>query len=124
MGKLIQYSVAASVLLCSSTWVAAESLVVKTVEQVYAEQQALSGQRIVVKGSVTKVNNNIMGKNFLHIHDGTGGEGADDLTVTSQQTANVGDELSVEALVTTDRDFGYGYTYSLILEEAKLTPIK
>ncbi len=123
MRKLIQYGVVASVLLFSSTWAAAEPLLVKTVEQVFAEQKMLSGKRVVIEASVTKVNNNIMGKNFLHIQDGTGTEGANNLTVTSQQMADVGDKLRVEALVTIDRDFGHGYLYPLILEEAVLTPI-
>ena len=101
---------------------AADTLPTKTVEQVFGEQAQLSGKHIHISGKVVKVNNGIMGKNFLHIQDGTGTEGSNDITVTSQQTAKVGDMLDIEALVTTNRDFGMGYSYAVILEDAKLSP--
>lgn len=96
----------------------------KTVAEVYAEKAQLSGQRIEISGEVVKVNNGIMGKNFLHLRDGTGAEGTNDITITSQQTAKVGDKVRVNALVTVGRDFGMGYSYDLILEEAKIEPAK
>ncbi len=100
---------------------AADSVPVKTVEQIYAQMEQLSGKHIHLSGKVVKVNNGIMGKNFLHIQDGTGAEGTNDITVTSQQTAEVGDKLEIEALVTTNKDFGFGYSYAILLEEGKLT---
>jgi hypothetical protein len=103
---------------------AADGLPVKTIEQIYAEQAQLAGKHIHVSGKVVKVNNNIMGKNFLHIQDGTGAEGTNDVAVTSQQSAEIGDQIAVDALVTVGKDFGYGYTYPVLLEEAKLSPAK
>ena len=112
-----------AVLLAAPTAVlAADTLPTKTVEQVFAEQAELSGKHIHISGKVVKVNNGIMGKNFLHIQDGTGAEGTNDITVTSQQTAKLGDMVEIEALVTTNRDFGMGYSYPVILEEAKISP--
>ncbi len=99
----------------------AADLPVKTVEQVFAQQTELSGKRIHISGEVVKVNNGIMGKNFLHIQDGSGKEGSNDIIVTSQQTAHVGDKVGVDALVTTNRDFGMGYSYAVILEEGKIS---
>jgi len=101
----------------------AADLPVKTVEQIFAQQTELSGQKIHLSGKVVKVNNGIMGKNFIHIQDGTGAEGTNDIIVTSQQTANLGDELEIEALVITNRDFGMGYSYAVILEEGTLSGI-
>lgn len=95
-----------------------------TVAEIFAQQQQLAGQRVQLRGEVVKVNNNIMGKNFLHIQDGTGGEGTNDLTVTSQQTARVGEQVDVDALLTLNRDFGMGYSYPVILEEARITPVE
>ncbi|MCC6207342.1 MAG: hypothetical protein IT488_04240 [Gammaproteobacteria bacterium] len=61
----------------------------KTVEQIYQERATLSGKQVAVHGKVVKVNNHIMNKNFLHIQDGTGKEDSNDVTVTSEQTAEV-----------------------------------
>jgi len=80
----------------------------------------LAGKQVVVKGKVVKVNNGIMQRNFLHLQDGTGGEGTNDITVTSQQTAQVGDEVTITGNLSADVDFGAGYTYPLLIEEASI----
>ncbi len=95
---------------------------VSTVETLYAQKDRLSGKRIQISGKVVKVNNGIMGKNFFHLQDGSGKAGANDLTVTTQDTVHVGDQVVVTGLVTVNRDFGAGYSYPLILEEATVTP--
>jgi len=118
--KIIAAAFAAIVAFAPVSQLQAADLPVKTVEQVFSQQAELSGKYIHLSGEVVKVNNGIMGKNFLHIQDGSGVEGTNDIIVTSQQTASVGDKLEIDALVTTNRDFGMGYSYAVILEEAKL----
>ena len=93
----------------------------KTVAALYQEKAALAGQLIRVKGKVVKTNNNIMGRNFVHVQDGTGTKGSDDLTVTSNQTAKVGDQVTVTGRVVVNKDFGSGYSYPLLIEEASIT---
>ena len=93
----------------------------KTVEQIFADKDGLKGKQIQVRGKVVKFNAGIMGKNFMHIQDGSGKEGADDLTVTTQQTAKVGDKVTVSGTLETEKDFGAGYTYKVILENATIT---
>jgi hypothetical protein len=93
----------------------------KTVAQIYAESAALSGKTVKLRGRVVKYNANIMGKNWVHIQDGTGTAGSNDLLATSTSTAKVGDIVVVEGKVTLDKDFGAGYKYKLLLEEAKVT---
>ena len=61
-----------------------------------------------------------MGKNWIHLQDGTGGEGTNDLTVTTSAAAKVGDTVLVTGKVTTDKDFGYGYKYDVIVEDATI----
>ncbi len=104
--------------------VAADAAATKTVEALNVEKAKLSGKQVAFKGKVVKVNNNIMKKNFLHIQDGTGKEGTNDVTVTSAQTANVGDMVSIVGKVALDRDFGAGYVYPLIIEDAAITAAK
>ena len=65
-----------------------------------------------------KANNAIFGKNWYHLQDGTGAEGANDLTVTTLSEAKLGDTLVAEAALTLDRDFGFGYFFAVILEDA------
>ncbi|MCX7241429.1 MAG: OB-fold nucleic acid binding domain-containing protein [Burkholderiales bacterium] len=96
----------------------------KTIEAVYKDKAKLDGKQVTVKGNVVKVNNGIMGRNFLHIQDGTGGKDNNDLSVTSAQTAQVGDKVTISGKVTLNKDFGAGYTYPLIVEEATVTPAK
>ncbi|ALP53088.1 hypothetical protein Tel_07920 [Candidatus Tenderia electrophaga] len=120
--QFIAAALAAVIAITPTMLLAADDLPSLTVAEIFAQQGQIAGKRIHISGKVVKVNNNIMGKNFLHIQDGTGGEGSNDITVTSQQTASVGDRVEVDALVTVDRDFGMGYSYAVILEEASLSP--
>ena len=96
----------------------------KSVEELHQEKEKLKGQQIQLQGKVTKVNNGIMDRNFIHLQDGSGKEGSNDITITSKQTAEVGDEVKVVGTVTLDLDFGSGYIYPLIVEEATITKVK
>jgi len=96
----------------------------KTVAALYQEKAALAGKLVRVQGKVVKANNNIMGVNFVHLQDGTGSKGTNDLTVTSSQTANVGDQVTVTGRVVVDKNFGSGYAYPLLVEEATIAAKK
>ncbi len=91
--------------------------------QVFAERVALKGKPVAVRGKVVKYNAGIMGKNWIHLRDGSGTrEGKnDDLTITTADAAAVGDVVLVKGIVVIDRDFGAGYTYALVIEEAKVS---
>jgi len=93
-----------------------------TVADVWARSVALAGERITVRGKVVKFNGGILGRNWLHLQDGSGSvdQGTHDLTVTSDQTAAVGDTVTATGIVAVDKDFGAGYTYAVILEQASI----
>ncbi len=93
----------------------------KTVGELFASKATMGGKPVKVRGIVVKYNAGIMGSNWLHIKDGSGEKGADDLTVTTQATANVGDKVVIEGTVGIEKDFGAGYKYGLIVEDAKVT---
>jgi len=99
----------------------ADEAKLKTVAALYKEKSALAGKEVRVQGKVVKVNNGVMHRNFLHVQDGTGDQNTNDLTVTSQQTAKVGDQVLVTGRVGVNKDFGAGYSYPLLLEEASVT---
>ena len=92
----------------------------KTVAVVNQNKASLAGQTISTQGKVVKVNNGIMGKNFVHVQDGTGDATSNNLIATSKQTANVGDQVTISGVVVVDRDFGGGYSYPLLIEEASI----
>ncbi|WP_242084877.1 hypothetical protein [Aestuariivivens sediminis] len=79
-----------------------------------------AGQRVKVVGEVTKFTANIMGKNWIHVQDGTDFKGAYDLMVTSQEIVSVGDIVVFEGVIAVDKNFGAGYFYKVIMEEAVL----
>ena len=92
----------------------------KTVAEVWGERTALAGQEVVVSGRVVKYLSGIMGTNWIHLRDGSGSDGTNDLTVTTDGFAAVGDLVTVTGKISVDRDFGAGYRYEVIMEDAKV----
>lgn len=93
----------------------------QTIEEVFRGKADLSGKDVAVRGQVVKVNSGIMGKTWIHIQDGTGSPGANDLTVTTADEAKVGDVVVVRGKLTTNKNFGSGYKYDVIVEDGKVT---
>ena len=93
----------------------------KTVAELYAEKGSLSGKEVTVRGKVVKFSPNIMAKNWIHLQDGTGSEGSNDLTITTSSTAKLGDTIVAKGVLVVDKDLGYGYKYDIIIEDAKIT---
>lgn len=92
-----------------------------TVEQIYNKKSSLESKTVKVRGKVVKVNENIMGTNWVHIQDGTGGENTHDLLVTTSQSVKVGSTIIAQGKLIKDKDFGSGYSYSVLLENSKIT---
>jgi hypothetical protein len=94
-----------------------------TVAELYAKKAALRDQPVAVRAKVVKVLPGIMGKNWLHVRDGSGSEEKrdNDLTVTTDDVATVGSVVLVQGRLHTDKDLGSGYRFSVIVEDAKVT---
>ncbi len=88
------------------------------IKEVYQQKQSLSGKQVRIRGKVTKVTARVLGKNWVHLKDGSTDK---DLTLTTGGTAKVGDTILVDGRLSLNKDFGYGYTYDLIIEDAKVT---
>jgi len=93
----------------------------QTVADIFAGKEKLTGKEIKVRGKVVKFSPEIMGKNWIHLQDGTGAEGTNDLTITTGSMVKVGDTVVVVGKLSTGKDFGYGYKYDVIVEDAKVT---
>jgi hypothetical protein len=90
-----------------------------TIAKLLGDKKAYEGKLIKVKGQVTKYNGGIMGKNWIHIQDGTEYKDGFDLTITTDITVAVGEIVTFEGKISLDKDFGYGYAYSILMEEGK-----
>jgi hypothetical protein len=93
-----------------------------TIAEIYKNISRLDKKEVVVRGKVMKVSAQIMGKNWLHIQDGTGDvkKGTEDLVVTTQDRPAVGDIITVSGTIAKDKDFGSGYKYKAIMEDAHI----
>ena len=89
-----------------------------TITELFSGKDSYSGKKVKIKGQVTKFSPEIMGKNWIHIQDGTDYNGNFDLTVTSSKVVNIGDILIFEGIITLNKDLGYGYFFEVLMEEA------
>lgn len=93
----------------------------QTIADIYAQKDSLSGQDILVRGKVVRFSPQIMGKNWLHLQDGTATDGKGDITVTTTAMAQVGDTVLVKGVLGTDKDIAHGNVYEVIIEDAEVT---
>lgn len=92
----------------------------KTVAEIITQAASLKDKTVLVRGKVVKYNAGIMGRNWIHLRDGSGSAAANtnDVLITSMHAVKVGDVVTAKGIVRTDKDFGSGYVYKVIVEEA------
>ncbi|MBK8501801.1 MAG: hypothetical protein IPL46_06085 [Saprospiraceae bacterium] len=88
--------------------------------ELFSRPSDYNDKSIIVTGQCVKVNRNIMGKNWIHLQDGSkdASDNNLDLTISTMEEVNIGDVVTFEGKIATNRDFGAGYRYDLIMEEA------
>ena len=86
--------------------------------ELFANKESYQGKLVKITGKCIKINPMIMGRNWVHIQDGSGQDL--ELTVTTAEVLQLGDIVSVEGTITLDKDFGAGYRYDIIMEKAVL----
>jgi len=91
-----------------------------TIAELYANKDKYAGQTIKIRGEVVKFSAEIMNTNWVHLQDGTNSNGSFDLTFTTKDVTKVGDVVTFEGTVSINKDFGAGYFYPVIVENAKL----
>ena len=94
----------------------------RTVAEIITKRGDLKDKNVVVRGKVVKFTPEIMGKNWLHLQDGSGSgaDGTNDLVVTTKDAAKVGDVVVASGVVRADVDIGAGYAFKAMVEDAKL----
>lgn len=93
-----------------------------TVAEIITKSTELKDKQVLVRGKVVKYNPGIMGKNWVHLRDGSGSAAKEtnDILVTTLGQTKIGDVVTVKGTVRTDKDFGMGYTYKALIEDATL----
>jgi hypothetical protein len=95
----------------------------RTISEAWAQKDKLTGATVSIRGVVVKYNEGVMGKNWIHLQDGSGdaAKGTHDITVTSMDVAVIGATITITGKVQVNKDFGAGYMYPLIIEDAKVS---
>ncbi|MDR3368128.1 nucleotide-binding protein [Rhodoferax sp.] len=95
-----------------------------TVAEIVAKAKQLKTKTVVLSGKVVKYNPGIMGKNWIHLQDGSGSaaSNSNDILVTSAAPTQIGSVITVTGVVNTDKDFGAGYVYKVLIEDASIKP--
>ena len=91
-----------------------------SIARLFADRKDYAGKVIKMKGQVVKINDQVMGKNWVHIQDGTNDSGNFDLTITTLDSVKMDEVVTFEGTIGLDKDFGYGYFYPLIMEDARI----
>ncbi len=93
------------------------------VAELFAKKGPTAGKKVVVRGKVVKVSEGIMRRNWLHLRDGSGSAAKkdDELVVTSPKSAKVGEVVTVRGTLVRDKDFGAGYRFAVIVEDAEIS---
>lgn len=90
-----------------------------TVEEIHSKAKELNGKTILIQAKVVKVSPQIMGKNWIHLQDGSGSpmQNTHDLVVTTDASPDLDSVITLQGVVAADKDFGAGYFYTVIIEE-------
>ena len=94
----------------------------QTIGECFDKAKDLDNKKVTVRGKVMKVSRMIMGKNWLHLQDGTGNpmKNSHDLVVTTMAVPEKNSIVVIEGTLHANKDFGAGYKYEVIVEDAEI----
>jgi hypothetical protein len=92
-----------------------------TISELLSNKEKYSNKVVKIKGKVTRFNSRIMNRNWIHLQDGTSSSGEFDVTATSADDVIVGDVITIEGIISLNKDFGAGYYYKIIMEDGKVS---
>jgi len=91
-----------------------------SIGELFENKAKYEGKVVTLKGKVVKFNPQIMKTNWIHLQDGTEFDKQFDITVTSDAVVTLGDIITIEGVVTLNKDFGAGYKYDVIVENGQI----
>lgn len=91
-----------------------------SIADILKNPKSFEGKIVIVKGKVTKFTSGVMGKNWVHIQDGTDYKGKFEIVITTSAEVKDGETVTFEGAVTLNKDLGFGYFFEVLMEDAKL----
>jgi hypothetical protein len=94
----------------------------RTVAEIVGKKAELKDKPVTVSGKVVKFTSGVMGKNWIHLRDGSGSaaDSSNDILVTTLDETQIGAVVVAKGIVRTDVDLGSGYSYKVLVADAKL----
>lgn len=86
------------------------------IAEIIGNLKKYEGKTVKVTGKCVKMNPMIMGRNWVHLQDGSANNF--DLTITTTESVALGDVVTLEGVIALNKDFGAGYKYNVIMEGA------
>ncbi|MHC1706620.1 MAG: hypothetical protein AB9842_03745 [Bacteroidales bacterium] len=90
------------------------------IAELFKNKEKYSGKTVKIRGQVIKYNERILGKNWVHIQDGTSYDDEYDLVVTTTKPLKVGDKITFKGTISLNKDFGSGYSFTVLMEDAEI----
>ena len=91
-----------------------------TIATLLKDPKKYEGKKVVVHGKVTKYTPEVMGKNWVHIQDGSEFKGKFEIVITTMDKVSKDETVTFEGTITLNKDFGYGYFFELLMENGSL----
>ena len=91
-----------------------------TIATLLKDLKKYEGKKVVVHGKVTKYTPEVMGKNWVHIQDGSEFKGKFEIVITTMDKVSKDETVTFEGTITLNKDFGYGYFFELLMENGSL----
>ena len=91
-----------------------------TVAECFSQKDALKGKTILIRAIVVKFSPKIKGRNWVHIRDGSGNQGTNDITFTTKETLTPGDIILVKGKLLINKDIGSGYLFPVFMEDPEV----
>lgn len=88
--------------------------IIVTIKELVENPKKFDGKIVQITAKCTKLNKQILGKNWMHLQDGSKDDF--DLVITSDVAVAEGKEVTMKGTVVLDKNFGAGYRYDIILE--------
>jgi hypothetical protein len=93
-----------------------------TISELFSNKDKYANKEVVIRGQIVKYNDSIMGRNWVHLQDGTESNSTFDLTITTAAQVKIEEIVTFRGKIALNKDFGYGYSYEIIMEDAQLMP--
>ncbi len=91
-----------------------------TIADLFKDKDKYNGKVVTIRGVVVKYLPEIMNKNWIHLQDGTEYSGNNEIVITTLDKTEKGKTVTFKGKLSTNVDFGYGYKYNVIIQNAHL----